>query len=244
MPNAELSSLNLRPRHYGDNPIEHRTDDRLSRSASVDVLRRLLEERDLDTPIVLGVFGEWGSGKSSVMRMLYNDLAEDHVKLWFEAWQYAHQNEALWRSLLLSVIKEFRERAPAIVDRWAAAKKEKTDRKQEIVKLEEELDQLTVSLYRSQEYEKAGRLSLNWREAFPFLLRTAADFSPVGSDTLKSLVSWLDGDDAEKAKDLLERERVKTYRDQVQSLEQFQENLRRLERIRRRLGLEARQNCR
>ena len=60
---------------YGDNPIFSIHDDKLDRGRSVGALADLIEDAALDTPIVVGVQGDWGSGKTSVMRLL-RDLVE------------------------------------------------------------------------------------------------------------------------------------------------------------------------
>ena len=59
------------------------------------------------TPLTVGVFGPWGSGKTSLLRMLQQDI--DVKKLpryrtvWFTAWKYG-QEEALWRAFILRVV--------------------------------------------------------------------------------------------------------------------------------------------
>ena len=74
-------------------------------------LKRLLDSASLETPLVVGIYGGWGSGKTSVMRTLEGELNRaDRVLLWFDAWVYARQEQSLWRALLLRVIEELRRR--------------------------------------------------------------------------------------------------------------------------------------
>ena len=71
-----------------------------------------------DTPITIGIFGEWGSGKTSLMKML-----EKHVKkvngergaLWFDAWRFSDQ-EVVSRALIVQLIKALRPAAEQSAD--------------------------------------------------------------------------------------------------------------------------------
>jgi hypothetical protein len=51
------------------------TPDLLDRGASVRALRRLLESPALVTLLLAGIYGGWGTGKTSVMRILEAELA-------------------------------------------------------------------------------------------------------------------------------------------------------------------------
>lgn len=63
----------------------------------VKVLAEICTYEDL-APLALGIFGSWGSGKTSLMQMLKTRLDEAKspaVKtLWFNAWQYEGREEA------------------------------------------------------------------------------------------------------------------------------------------------------
>jgi len=51
------------------------------------------------TRITVGVFGDWGSGKTSLMRMLKADVTTaGHRAVWFDAWKY--DNDSLSRALI------------------------------------------------------------------------------------------------------------------------------------------------
>lgn len=64
--------------------------DRLNFEDFAPALHDIL--RDAQTPLTVGVFGPWGSGKTSLMRMLRNKLdAPRNPKVrtvWFTAWKY------------------------------------------------------------------------------------------------------------------------------------------------------------
>jgi predicted KAP-like P-loop ATPase len=80
--------------------------DWLERGPAVQALHRLLDSPALETPLVIGVYGSWGTGKTSVMQTLEAALTTpERLILWFDAWVYARQKQALWRALLLRVVE-------------------------------------------------------------------------------------------------------------------------------------------
>ena len=60
---------------------------------------RVLSQVALDTPgpFTIGVFGEWGSGKTSLMRMIQKELLDkpDIVTVWFNAWRYEKEQHPI-----------------------------------------------------------------------------------------------------------------------------------------------------
>lgn len=101
-----------------------------------------------ETPLAVGMFGSWGSGKTSLMKMvnrLIHTRPAAEVEafpvqtLWFNAWLYSRE-EALWRALILSVIEATR----ALIDRPArmagrdgnAARREREGRERALADLD------------------------------------------------------------------------------------------------------------
>ena len=88
--------------------------DALDFAPYVDALADILLDPATRTPLTLGVFGSWGSGKTSLMTMLRDRVLADRESeagvapyraVWFNAWKY-DQEDALWRALLLALLDD------------------------------------------------------------------------------------------------------------------------------------------
>ena len=68
-----------------------------------DLIRSVVTDENL-LPVVLGLFGDWGGGKSSIMQMLEQDLEneEEIVCLYFNGWMFEGYEDA--KTALLSSI--------------------------------------------------------------------------------------------------------------------------------------------
>ena len=84
--------------------------DNLGFQPYIDALADILLDPNTRTPLTLGLFGSWGSGKTSLMTML-RDLVlagQRHRAVWFNAWKYNHE-DALWRALLLLLLDDLEQ---------------------------------------------------------------------------------------------------------------------------------------
>jgi GTPase SAR1 family protein len=84
--------------------------DFLGFSSYVEVLADICTQSRL-APLTLGIFGPWGSGKTSLMNMLQGQLkarAQSVRTIWFNAWRYEGKDEAQ-SALIHSIISKLEE---------------------------------------------------------------------------------------------------------------------------------------
>lgn len=196
-------------------------EDALDFTPYIRTLIRVIQSPTTSTPLTIGVFGTWGSGKTSLMRMVHNGLPESFQKVWFDAWKY-DKEDALWRALLLQVLTKVR----------SLAESAQPKNKEEIKSKEKALDALNDlegSLYRSVEREQLGELQVNWMELMKGSLETAIHVGIALVPGLRIAQAVLEEagkktvtEDPGGLLKAFEREKTKIYSDQLRSLEQFQ----------------------
>jgi hypothetical protein len=85
-------------RLLSDNPT---TDDLLGFQVLADFAAGVIVDRP-DLPFTIGVFGEWGSGKTTLMKMVERRLEDPIKTVWFNAWKYDGK-EVLWNALIQQI---------------------------------------------------------------------------------------------------------------------------------------------
>ena len=170
--------------------------------------------------VVLGLHGSWGSGKTTLMRALQDQITagvagNDPLIIEFNAWKY-QERTALWRALILRVLGELRRHA-APGDNSA-------------------LDELEQSLYRAFAVRQSGPWSVNWRTVI--VEAVSIGLSAVHLDIVGRLLraigfggsrtrkrsddsALIDRQDVEKLGGVLERAVIERQVAQVESVEQF-----------------------
>ena len=121
-----------------------------------------------EPPFCLGVFGGWGQGKTSLMRMIETHLRreekdqhntqESPLIIWFDAWKY-DKEQTVWRALLAQTINDLEEQLKAAIQK-------NNNNKEAIAQLiKGELEPLKNQLYRSFSRTEKGSLQFDWSEA-------------------------------------------------------------------------------
>lgn len=89
-----------------DNPVSSINSDLFGIRSYVEELHDLVSRAD-SLPLTVGVFGSWGAGKSSFLRMWQNLLtgAPEDRTVWFNPWKYDQKVE-VWAALLQSLLAE------------------------------------------------------------------------------------------------------------------------------------------
>jgi formylglycine-generating enzyme required for sulfatase activity len=95
-------------------------EDFLGFAPYAQTLFDIICDENTQTPLTIGIFGSWGSGKTSLMRMIEKRLQElrraqrqaeescldrPYLTVWFNAWFYGKE-ESLGRALILRVLAE------------------------------------------------------------------------------------------------------------------------------------------
>jgi len=91
-------------------------EDKLNFGPYARTLLDIILNPDTQTPLTIGIFGSWGSGKTSLMKMIEYGLkraqesegGRQTFSVWFNAWLYSKE-EALWRALVLQVLSGVRK---------------------------------------------------------------------------------------------------------------------------------------
>ncbi len=122
---------------------------------------RLIQE---EAPFTLGIFGRWGSGKTTLMRRIEEEIERNQPKetvlsIWFNAWKYDRE-EALWRALLIRTVD-------ALEHYLTVEKSGKRELKPTYVNAEgkeayKQLQHIKTNLYRTVEERKKGQVEINF----------------------------------------------------------------------------------
>jgi WD40 repeat protein len=148
--------------------------DRLNRSAEATALAELLLSTSAHPPLAVGLFGEWGEGKSYFLGLLQDQVralaegpeafAHHHVRqVKFNAWHYAETD--LWASLVAEIFGQLAQ--PANQGNVAVEQRERSRLVAEVVSTRQLHERLAAERHRAAQLEKSlkppdwGSLSLD-----------------------------------------------------------------------------------
>lgn len=216
---------------YNDRPVRDLKDDALNFGDYAPALKSIIMAGD--TPLTVGVFGAWGSGKSSLLHMLRREIeAEQKYRVrtvWFTAWKYDRQ-EVLWRSLILRVLEAMYPREPGEGPREERAVLEAEEGSRE-ARLIQKLDRLAEAVYQPISWEDVGPRNIKWWQ----LIGSVGEASVDTVATLTSAGTWPkikellggDGDPAEEiqsAAAAISRSVIIEQQRQLKYMEEFEES--------------------
>jgi hypothetical protein len=91
-----------------DNP---EVTDRLGFEPMAGILVDVI--RETNPPFTIGIFGEWGSGKTTLMTLVQRELDARGAKtVWFNAWKYDGK-EVIWNALIQTIFLTMKKNTPA-----------------------------------------------------------------------------------------------------------------------------------
>ena len=101
------SDMSVADEAASDRPIGWEDRDVLGLGSIAHAISRFLRNRNTDPPVTFAVVGPWGSGKSSLLNLVADDLRDFNCRpVWFNAWH--HQKE---QHLLAALLENIRTQA-------------------------------------------------------------------------------------------------------------------------------------
>ena len=88
-----------------DRPISTRAEDRFDRAPFAGQVANIIVRRSDPSSLVVGVYGPWGDGKTSVLQLIQEALAgnDDVVSMTYNPWFYGASTEAITKSFFQSL---------------------------------------------------------------------------------------------------------------------------------------------
>ncbi|WP_406630058.1 P-loop NTPase fold protein [Amycolatopsis sp. WGS_07] len=155
--------------------------DRLGVSPYVSMLATVIADRNTLPPLSVGVFGEWGSGKSYFMGLMRNEIDRlagsgnpaycgEIVQIGFNAWHYADRN--LWASLGDEIFRQLAGPGPNAQQRRVQLREELAKRLDQVTELEDAKRQAQATAAKLQaDVDQAAR---NRKDTAKVLIRALA----------------------------------------------------------------------
>ena len=103
---------------HSDKPISSASDDLLKRGSFAKLLAETVMRLDKSDTFTVGVFGKWGSGKTSIVKMMLQELRKQQLSLpeeektivvHFEPWNFTDTNQLL-NQFFARLANEFRSK--------------------------------------------------------------------------------------------------------------------------------------
>jgi formylglycine-generating enzyme required for sulfatase activity len=127
----ERDSLLVTPKIFADLPLEAKDEARFQFDAYANTFARIIADPSTQTPLTICISGEWGTGKTTLMKAIQSRLdqtgetekqvpcfvnSQEEAKglrvcktVWFNAWKYAGQQEAMFVALIEEILRKMRQ---------------------------------------------------------------------------------------------------------------------------------------
>ena len=120
-PNVDVAAENIFQKFsqtdFSTDSVEGKLTDRLNITDDVNALASVITYKKVQPPLAIGLFGNWGSGKSFFMKLLKERIetltlddtgtyCKEIVHVWFNSWHYSDAN--LWASLITKIFEELK----------------------------------------------------------------------------------------------------------------------------------------
>lgn len=104
--------------YYSDKPIGSKCDDQLGRNGFAALLAQSLLNLNTQDTFTVGLFGKWGSGKTSIVNMMLSEIEEQQkdcpeskklIVVHFEPWNFSNTDQLL-SQFFIRLSSEFRSK--------------------------------------------------------------------------------------------------------------------------------------
>ena len=122
--NGIKNSLNY---EFSDGPLKDLNDDQFCRKNFIKSISNMIKNREDPSSVVIGIYGEWGEGKTSTLNFIENDLKTNStiVCVKFNPWRYNDETQllrnfffTLAENLEISLISD-REKIGELIGKYA-----------------------------------------------------------------------------------------------------------------------------
>lgn len=83
--------------YLSDNPVENERNDKFARSKFSKRIAQTIINRTNPSGITIGIYGQWGEGKTTVLNFIKQELSKDEhtIILNFSPWRYTDEENLL-----------------------------------------------------------------------------------------------------------------------------------------------------
>ena len=180
------------------------SEDLLGFRVHADLLIDVINDKSI-LPITIGVFGDWGSGKSSILQIIKNEFEKDEYKdslcIYFNGWTFEGYDDAK-AALLNSILKELEDNEKLSVDI-------KNNIKEKAKKLWRSIDWMRGAgmVMKNIAFPAVSAYFTGGFSLVPFLSQKASEY---GIDSKEKLIDKLQSDKGSEFFKLLQKSEVET----------------------------------